>query len=188
MTQNPPPKRNPDATKEALLHAARSAFQRAGYDGASTRQIAAEAGCNAALINRYFGGKLGLFKAVMSACLDLSPLAALPPDQLPEALAGMALAKAGRREGFDPMVAAIKSSDTPELAALIGAQLGNPMVAELAALIGGPDAPQKAGLILSTISGLSVGRGSIGAAALGPEAEDRLRPLLRASFQAILSA
>lgn len=53
-------------TREALLQAARSRFARDGYERTTVRQIAADAGANVALINRYFGSKEGLFQA----CLD----------------------------------------------------------------------------------------------------------------------
>lgn len=50
-----------------LLHAAERTFAAKGYDGASTRQIAREAGLDAALIARYFGNKEGLYLAVIEA-------------------------------------------------------------------------------------------------------------------------
>ena len=40
-------------------------FATSGYDGAFLRDIAADAGADAALINRYFGGKDGLFAAAL---------------------------------------------------------------------------------------------------------------------------
>jgi len=42
-------------------------FAEHGYDAATTRQIAAEAGVDAALIARYFGSKEGLYLAVVEA-------------------------------------------------------------------------------------------------------------------------
>src|SRR5471032_1885037 len=58
-------KRDADATRAAILEAAKVHFARSGYDGAFLRDIAAEAGADAALINRYFGGKDGLFAAAL---------------------------------------------------------------------------------------------------------------------------
>src|ERR1700741_5038936 len=60
-----PRKRDADATRAAILAAATTPFARSGYDGAFLRDIAAEAGVDAALINRYFGGKDGLFAAAL---------------------------------------------------------------------------------------------------------------------------
>src|ERR1700687_1323838 len=58
-------RRDADATRAAILAAAKVQFARAGYEGAYLRDIAVEAGVDAALINRYFGSKEGLFAAVL---------------------------------------------------------------------------------------------------------------------------
>ncbi|WP_171123511.1 TetR/AcrR family transcriptional regulator [Ruegeria sp. HKCCA4707] len=180
--------RNPAVTQEALLKAARLEFHRAGYDGASTRKIASDAGCNAALINRYFGSKIGLFEAVMESCSDLSPLRGLTTDQLVVALVDIALSKADHQIDFDPMVVAIKSSGSAEAHDIVRKNLGNPMVEELSSIIGGEKAPQRAGLLLSIISGVFVGRVSAGADALSKHENDTLRTLLGMSMTAVLSA
>ncbi|WIE60879.1 TetR family transcriptional regulator [Curtobacterium sp. MCLR17_032] len=54
------------ATRLALVQAARHRFAFDGYRATTVRDIAADAGVNVALINRYFGSKEGLFRA----CLD----------------------------------------------------------------------------------------------------------------------
>lgn len=181
-------KRNATVTRDALLSAARMEFQRTGYDGASTRKIAFDAGCNAALINRYFGSKIGLFEAVIEECIDLRPLKGLPPDQLVSALVDIALAKGDYQTDFDPMVVAIKSSGSTEAHTVIREKLGNPMVEELAAIVGGDKAHQRAGMLLSIVSGLFVGRVSVGADALSRQEDDTLRDLLTASMNAVLSS
>jgi len=57
-----PPRRRRDkeATKQALLSAAGQVFAERGYDAATTREVAQQAGVNEQLIQRYFGGKEGL--------------------------------------------------------------------------------------------------------------------------------
>lgn len=54
-------------TREALLGAATRIIGQAGFDAASTRAIAEAAGANQALINYHFGGKEGLYQAVIAA-------------------------------------------------------------------------------------------------------------------------
>lgn len=56
-------KEKPDK-KDHILEVAERMFSELGYDGASTRNISAEASVNMAMINYYFGSKEGLFKAV----------------------------------------------------------------------------------------------------------------------------
>lgn len=179
--------RNPAVTKEALLAAARFEFQKAGYEGASTRKIASDAGCNAALINRYFGSKSGLFDAVMEACIDLGALKGLTNDQMVSALVDIALAKAELKAEFDPIVVAIKSSGSEEAQEVVRNRLGNPMVEQLASIIDGENAKQKAGVILSLISGMYVGRVSVGAEALSKSENETIRPMLTAALTAILN-
>lgn len=181
-------KRDAQATRKALLVAAQSEFQRAGYEGASTRTIATEAGCNVALISRYFGSKKGLFEAVMGACFDLSPLKTLPRDEMISALVDIALEKAQMKSEFDPMVVAIRSSGSDESLDIISNQLGNPMVEELASILGGEDARQKAGVVLSIISGVFVGRVAIGAEALSSNADEKIRPLISSALKAVVSS
>lgn len=53
------------ATEQRLLDAAAVLFGRDGYTRASVHDIAAHAKANVGLINRYFGGKRGLFLAVV---------------------------------------------------------------------------------------------------------------------------
>jgi len=57
--------RDAEATKRALVRAARRRFATDGYRATTVRQIAADVGVNVALINRYFVSKDGLFEACM---------------------------------------------------------------------------------------------------------------------------
>ena len=64
-----------------MLAAARTAFAERGFDGASIRVIAADAGVDPALVHHYFGSKDKLFLAAIHAPAD-------PEELLPEVLAG----------------------------------------------------------------------------------------------------
>ena len=67
-------KSNPENTKERILLAAREVFMRQGYAGATTRQIANEAGVNEVTLFRHFGNKENIFKAVVETGADLDKL------------------------------------------------------------------------------------------------------------------
>ena len=62
--------RDATATQRALVRAARRRFATEGYRATTVRQIAADAGVNVALINRYFSSKEGLFEACMARTSD----------------------------------------------------------------------------------------------------------------------
>jgi AcrR family transcriptional regulator len=64
-----------------VLAAARTAFAERGFDGASIRVIAGDAGVDPALVHHYFGSKDKLFLAAVQAPAD-------PEELLPEVLAG----------------------------------------------------------------------------------------------------
>lgn len=67
-------------TREAILAAARARFGDHGYDGATIRGIAADAGVDAALVHHFFGTKERLFAAAMR-------LPVIPGDVIAGALA-----------------------------------------------------------------------------------------------------
>jgi AcrR family transcriptional regulator len=58
------------ATRERLLKAVEGLFLAHGYDGTSARMITAEARANLAAVNYHFGGKEGLFQAMLARRLD----------------------------------------------------------------------------------------------------------------------
>jgi AcrR family transcriptional regulator len=79
-------RRDKEATKQALLAAAVAVFAERGFDGATTKEVAARAGVNEGLIQRYFatgpvGGKAGLLQAIVgNMCGErLTACRAAPP-------------------------------------------------------------------------------------------------------------
>ncbi|WBU59927.1 TetR/AcrR family transcriptional regulator [Paracoccus albus] len=56
--------------REAIMKAAEKVFGSVGFDGATTREIAREAGVNLALIHYYFGNKRTLFEATVKRRAD----------------------------------------------------------------------------------------------------------------------
>jgi AcrR family transcriptional regulator len=60
-------KRDPGATRQRLLRAGARLFSERGYDGVSVADLAARAGVTKALISYHFGGKRGLYVAVLES-------------------------------------------------------------------------------------------------------------------------
>ena len=80
-------RRDPDASRRAILDAAEALFAERGYDGASMGAIGRRAGVSSALPAYFFGGKEGLYRAVLERLLAareqrLEPLAARAADEL----------------------------------------------------------------------------------------------------------
>ncbi len=66
-SRTPRKTRDRDATMKALVAAAEKLFAEHGVKGATVDMLAAEAGVNRALVSYYFGGKEGLYDAVIGA-------------------------------------------------------------------------------------------------------------------------
>ena len=79
MSPDTPAPRRSDATKAAILAAAREQFAASGYQAATIRAIAAAAAIDPAMVMRYFGNKEALFAAAAEFDLrlpDVEPPAA----------------------------------------------------------------------------------------------------------------
>lgn len=60
--------------KDHIIEVAEKLFAELGFDGASTRHIALDAGVNIAMLNYYFGGKEGLYLAVFEKRIKASKI------------------------------------------------------------------------------------------------------------------
>jgi len=60
-------KRGPSATRQALLRAGEELFAERGFDGVPIEDLALRAGVNKALISYHFGGKRGLYVAILQS-------------------------------------------------------------------------------------------------------------------------
>jgi AcrR family transcriptional regulator len=150
-------KKNAEATREAILHAAQGAFTRLGYDSAGVREIGAAAGANAALVNRYFGSKLGLFAEAVSETLVLDESLLDDRDAFCRRFVLDTLNN-NRPDvpGFDPTLAMMRSAANPQIAELLRTRMEEQIVHPLAEWLGGEDAEIRSALILSVIAGVCV--------------------------------
>jgi AcrR family transcriptional regulator len=156
--------RNAAATRQSILDAARCCFAQEGYDQVGVREIAARAGVDPALVNRYFGSKEGLFAEAVKSKLDLGDLFAGERATLGERLARFILNKPAS-EAYDPLVALLRSSSSEVAASKLRDKLLYGFVKPVAARLDGPDALQRAELISATLLGLLVYRTVVGGSA-----------------------
>jgi AcrR family transcriptional regulator len=154
--------RNAAATRQAILDSARWCFAHDGYDQVGVRDIAARAGADPALVNRYFGSKEGLFAEAVSAKFDLSELFAGDRAMLGERLARYVLQKKAPSNAYDPLVALLRSSSSEVASGMLRDALVDRFVRPLAARLDGPDAAPRAELMGSILLGLLVYRTIVG--------------------------
>jgi AcrR family transcriptional regulator len=150
-------------TREAILAAASRHFARHGYDRASLRAIAAEAGVDQKLITHFFGTKQQLF--VVAVGLPLNPAEVVPgllagdPASLGERLATVlteVLEQAELHQRFTAVVRAAASE--PDVARMLREFLGREVLAPAAELLGTEDARFRVNLVGSQVVGLVMTR------------------------------
>ena len=108
----PTPRRS-DQTKAAILAAARRHFAASGYERATIRAIAVDAGIDPALVMRYFGTKDKLFAAAAEFDLRLPDLTVVPRRTLGSVLVGYFL---DRWEGDESLQALLRAAVSHKVA------------------------------------------------------------------------
>jgi len=103
-----------EITRENILAAARSRFAADGYERATIRAIAADAGIDPALVMRYFGNKESLFAEAAEFDLSLSAMNVPPLHQAGAALAGHFF---DRWENDEALQVLLRASTSTEAAA-----------------------------------------------------------------------
>lgn len=163
-------------TRQAILDAAQDLFARHGYNVASMRAIAAQAGVDTALIRHFFGDKPGLIAATLSE-------GTTAPGQLAAALRGdpatvgerLAETYFGLWESPEtgPTIAAIFRSavTSPEAMDLLRDTFGPQMQDQI---LGDEANPQGAALAIAHLMGVAVGRYVIKAEPLTAMTRDEL--------------
>jgi AcrR family transcriptional regulator len=152
-------RRSSAETKAVILAAARERFGAAGFQAATIRGIAADAGVDPAMVMRYYGNKDKLFAAAADFDLQFPDFAATDHDRLGWSLVRHFLE---RWEADDALVILLRSSATNVEAAhrmreIFVNQL-QPLVATLAPAAEPAEASARAGLIATQILGLALCR------------------------------
>jgi AcrR family transcriptional regulator len=156
MTAEARPRRS-DATRAAILAAARERFAADGYDRATIRAIAASAGIDPSMVMRYYGSKEGLFAAAAEFELRLPHFGGMPQDQVGHRAVEYFL---DRWEDDETLQALLRVGVTNEAAAARLHQIFADQLAPVVALVAPPgaDVAGRAGLIASQMLGVGLTR------------------------------
>lgn len=146
-------RRSSEQTKAAILAAARERFGAAGFQAATIRAIAADAGVDPAMVMRYYGSKDKLFAAAAEFDLRFPDYAATDPAQIGRSLVRHFLE---RWEGDEALVILLRSSATNGEAAQRMQRIFESQVEPLVATLA-PAAEHeiRAGLIATQIIGMA---------------------------------
>jgi len=153
-----PRKRDAEATRSAILAAGKTHFARSGYEGAYLRDIAADAGADAALINRYFGGKEGLFNACLREAVRSEKLFDIDRGAFGDHLGKIFAAKSAPEsddhfQGFRLILRAATSTAT---AHMLNEAVQERFMGPIRHWLGGPDVAARARLISALFIGFLV--------------------------------
>jgi AcrR family transcriptional regulator len=156
MTIPAAPRRS-DTTRATILTAARERFAADGYERATIRAIAADAGIDPAMVMRYYGNKEKLFAAAAEFDLDLPDLSAIARRRLGASLVEHFVR---RWERDDALVALLRAAMTNTAAAHRMQQIfANQLTPHVAAVCPDPaQAATRATLVASQMLGFALCR------------------------------
>ncbi|MND84411.1 transcriptional regulator BetI [compost metagenome] len=160
-----PRPRNANATRQAILEAARERFCSDSYDDVGMRDVARDVGVDAALISRYFGSKEDLFVAVLDSCKNGRDLMEGPREDFGDRLAReiiydevMPCQDDGAGAKMRGLLILLRSVGSAKAMDVMQRTSNSRFYDPLAAWIGGPDAPVRARLAAGLIMGMAIGR------------------------------
>ncbi|MCG3267811.1 TetR/AcrR family transcriptional regulator [Yoonia sp. I 8.24] len=145
-----------DITREKLLQAATRAFCAQSYSNVTLRMIAKEAGVDVALVSRYFGGKLGLFEAMLACVFDWPEMAASTDP------VAVAIAKYTQPETEDAHMSVIRmivvNGADPEVGDLLRVRLREMLIDPMLERMGGAEAAPKLAMFIAATLGAAMVR------------------------------
>ena len=171
-------------SRVAIRDAAVRLFAHAGYANTSVRDIAADAGVDAALVIRHFGSKEQLFLDTMRLEFEDIDLDG-PVETLGESIIRSLLAADDHVRGV--YLALIRASDAGGVSSALRAAHEEGFVAPLAARLDGTDAGLRARLAAAMVGGLFYGLWIVGDEELLASPHDELARRYGAALQAVLT-
>ncbi|WP_189219286.1 MULTISPECIES: TetR/AcrR family transcriptional regulator [Streptomyces] len=179
-------KRSASGTRSALLAAARQRFGKYGYDGTSIRDIARDAGVDAALVYRYFGSKEALFDAVSSRTAMFEPLLETPLDEVAAWVCDFVTSGPPDEEIPHPVLAVLRSPSREEGLRRFRDEVAQVFSDRFAQRLDGPDAEVRAELVAAWMLGTSLMRRAFRTPALSVASEATLHQHLTAGLGPLL--
>ncbi|MBO4258535.1 TetR/AcrR family transcriptional regulator [Streptomyces griseorubiginosus] len=181
-TASAPARRDAEATKAAILKAARHLLARHAHADITLKAVAERAGVSPPLILKYFGNKDALFARVMSFEADADALLDAPLEELGRHMVRLVLFGQSR-QGADPLLRIVFAPLHGEQGDILRANFRTQVTERLTARLTGPDAGLRAELAVAALLGLGVvygiARGTHVRAADLDDVVDRYAPVVQ---------
>ncbi|MCA1842434.1 MAG: TetR family transcriptional regulator [Actinobacteria bacterium] len=148
------------ATREAILAAARAQFGARGFEATTIRSVAAEAGIHPSMVMRYYTNKDGLFDAAIDVDLALPDLAAVPVRQRGAALARHLVERWEGQQADEGLILLLRSLATnPAAAERARAVFAGQVLRLVERVVADPaEAPVRAAMVSSQVLGVALSR------------------------------
>jgi AcrR family transcriptional regulator len=164
-TKNRRTGRRPGAssTRQQILEAARRLFAERGYQGATMRAIAADAGVDAALVVHFFGNKATLLSEAVewpfSPEVEMPKLLVDGPHHAGRHLVALVVRTWDREGSRNPILTLVRAATTePQAAEMLGEFLRRRLFAPLMERLGSDRPDLRANLAASQLVGLGLAR------------------------------
>jgi AcrR family transcriptional regulator len=181
-----PRPRNAEATRAAILNAARERFARESYDDVGMRDIAGDVGVDAALVSRYFGSKEDLFTAVLDSCENGAELMEGDRSTFGERIAHEAIYEAKSESKLKGLLVLLRSVGSTKAMELVQRTGNERFFNPFAEWVGGPDAAVRARLAAAFVMGMAVSREITGGFGLKPRECEQMRDRMAVILQGII--
>jgi AcrR family transcriptional regulator len=147
-----------EATRRAILSAARATFAAQGFELTTIRAVAARADVDASMVMRYFGSKAGLFTAAITMDLEVPDLRSAPASQRGELLVRVFISRWEEPPRDDEMIAMLRTAVTSENVAGQLQGIVSQLLIEPIAALGYEQAAERGTLIAAQLLGLALCR------------------------------
>jgi AcrR family transcriptional regulator len=148
-------RRSSEHTKALILAAARERFGQTGYERATIRAIAADAGIDPSMVMRYFGSKEGLFSAAAHFDLELPDLSTVARRDVGRRLVAHFVERWERDEA---LVVLLRAATTNAVAAQKMVDIFSNQLLPAVTAVDAKDPHRCAGLIATQMLGLALCR------------------------------
>jgi AcrR family transcriptional regulator len=182
----------PNATRGAIVRAARRQFAELGYDRTTMRSIAGEAGVDPALVIRFFTSKQQLFLRLNELPFDaaaiIPELVSGPRGKVGERLARFIVGMLETQDGRARITSMVRAAAAePAAADLLRELLSREVFGPLAESLGADDAALRANLVGSQVVGLVMARYVVGVEPLASLSGEEVSALIAPTLQRYLT-
>ena len=179
------------STREKIAQAASEQFAAQGYDRATLRAIAAQAGVDAALVAYFFGSKRELFDEVTTLPFDSRTVMARLLDgdagRVGERLARFVIETLDDEDQRQRILGTIRTATVEAgTARTIRDKFTTELLEPVVSRLGAGHAPLRAALVMSQILGVSLARHVVGLEDLASASQDELVAALAPTLQRYL--